>query len=1022
MKNLSILKKDLTILVFCMIPLFLWSQNSLKTTLSQTIQNKKKELSAVLQTPYARGSIDSFEIDSLNKKITINLSDGYTYQPFRPEIVVRQKTEVKKLLGSPFEDYDITLRSMGKTIEELIPNYYRENAIPIDTSRLEKRKSERIPIVTNLSKQLIPNQGLYTRNITVWPSHGWYYDSQTNRWDWQRSRLFGTIEDKYNETIVYPYLVPMLENAGANVFLPRERDTQIHEAIVDADQSTDKSKVNHKGKWTKTAFPGFAIGNPPYSNNENPFRQGACDQFVSKNNAKASYEWIPDIPETGDYAVYISYQSLPQSTTTAHYKVYHTGGVTEFRINQKIGGGTWIYLGTFHFAKGAKSQIGKVVLSSQTSLPGEIITADAVRFGGGIGNIARKQEGKWAEHHDQMMNKQGLNSSENQNSTSQEKPIASNRPRFVEGARYYLQFAGMPDSTVYNPMKGLDDYKDDYLCRGYWVNYLMETPCVNTKDQPVKGLGIPVDLSLALHTDAGITPNDSIVGTLAIYSTQENDTALFPYNESRWASRDLTDLIQTQVCDDIKALFNPKWSRRGLWNKPYYEAKTPNAPAILLELLSHENIADMTFAHDPRFKFAVSRAIYKAMLRFIANQNHTGYTIQPLPVGHFRITPANQNAVRLTWRPETDPLEPTAKAQKYRIYTRIDGNGFDNGIITTDTTYVVSNLKPGEIYGFKIAAINEGGESFPTEVLAASTGNSTEKPVLIVNDFNRVSAPSTVDTPQYAGFTFNLDQGVSDHSEFGLVGDIYDFSRKSTFEDNDNPGWGASYGDWETLVIPGNTFDFSMIHGKAIKATGRSFISTGSDAFEEGLVDLSAYDNIDLLLGEEKTTTYPHEKSRFTIFTPSMRDKLTQFTAQGGNLLISGAYVGTDLRLMQDSTAIKFAAKVLHFRPQTNHASKTGEVEITSRLFNAKSEHLNFNTTFNPSIYTVEAPDAILPVGDESFTFGRYTENTKSAAVAYAGKYKTVILGFPLETITSTEQLNTFFKDIFNFFNNKVKP
>ena len=32
-----------------------------------------------------------------------------------------------------------------------------------------------------------------------------------------------------------PYLVPMLENAGANVFLARERDFQTNEVIVDND-------------------------------------------------------------------------------------------------------------------------------------------------------------------------------------------------------------------------------------------------------------------------------------------------------------------------------------------------------------------------------------------------------------------------------------------------------------------------------------------------------------------------------------------------------------------------------------------------------------------------------------------------------------------------------------------------------------------------------------------------------------------------------------------------------------------
>jgi hypothetical protein len=40
---------------------------------------------------------------------------------------------------------------------------------------------------------------------------------------------------------VVPYLAPMLENSGAVVFLPRERDIQVNEVIVDNDRSTGTS-------------------------------------------------------------------------------------------------------------------------------------------------------------------------------------------------------------------------------------------------------------------------------------------------------------------------------------------------------------------------------------------------------------------------------------------------------------------------------------------------------------------------------------------------------------------------------------------------------------------------------------------------------------------------------------------------------------------------------------------------------------------------------------------------------------
>lgn len=74
---------------------------------------------------------------------------------------------------------------------------------------------------------------------------------------------------------------------------------------------------------------------------------------------------------------------------------------------------------------------------------------------------------------------------------------------------------------------GKEDYKDDYQSRGEWVNYLMGAPNGPTPNPNVKGLGIPVDMTLAFHTDAGTTPDSSIIGFLTIYSTNR-DTSNFP--------------------------------------------------------------------------------------------------------------------------------------------------------------------------------------------------------------------------------------------------------------------------------------------------------------------------------------------------------------------------------------------------------------------------------------------------------------------------------------------------------------
>ena len=194
----------------------------------------------------------------------------------------------------------------------------------------------------------------------------------------------------------------------------------------------------------------------------------------------------------------------------------------------------------------------------------------------------------------------------------------------------------MPDTLVYSPNSNKNDYNDDYMSRGLWVNYLMGSQPDNAEKGQSAGLGLPIDLSLGFHTDAGITPNDSIIGTLAIYSTGA-DNGKFPDGKSRMASRDLSDIIQTQIVNDIRLQYNPKWTRRAIWDRPYAEARRPNAPAMLLELLSHQNLADQKFGLDPRFRFAVSRAIYKGILKYLAYTENRPYVVQPLPVSNFAI-------------------------------------------------------------------------------------------------------------------------------------------------------------------------------------------------------------------------------------------------------------------------------------------------------------------------------------------------------------------------------------------------
>ena len=956
--------------------------------------------------------IDSFSIDFHQQNIEIHFSRQLSYLPVREENYEMTLESLRKCLGRKFKNYSTSILTDGHPLESLIPNKYRKS-IRIDSARIKPSSQNRIPVVRKIGAEK-PQLGLYNKNIALWHSHGWYYEAKLDRWEWQRARLYNTVEDLFPMTFVLPYLVPMLENAGANVFLPRERDTQIHEVIVDDDGSTGNSEFRIKGLRENMAHtPGFMTKDTIFIH-ENPFRLGSHISFNSNFNEDHHVDYLPEIPEDGEYSVYVSYVQSDENVSDAKYSVFHAGGKTDFLVNQQIGGGTWIYLGTFHFRQGKNPASGLVRLNLTSNSSGRIV-ADAVKFGGGMGNIARRPD-------DELLPNQRSLQSIRDNAAAQSQKVdpdhyhwkTSQRPRYLEGARYYLQYAGFPDSLVYSLNEGKNDYNDDYQSRGEWVNYLMGAPNGPNNNRNVEGLKIPVDLSLAFHTDAGVTPKDSVIGTLAIYSAVRDD-GKFPNGQSKLANRDLSDMIQTEIVQDIRKQFLPNWTRRGLWNKEYSEAWRQNTPAMLLELLSHQNLTDMALGHDPRFKFAVSRAIYKGMTKFLTYQNGTDYVIQPLPVDHFSIKKIGQQTIELSWKPVLDSLEPSAKPTKYKVYQRVNDGGFDEGFIVNSTSSQITIDSLDAIYSFKITALNEGGESFPSEILAVGLLENEKTPVLVVNAFNRVAAPAMIDYGDFAGLSFWDDEGVPDKYNIGYTGKQYDFDRMSVWLDDDRPGWGASYGNMEGKQIPGNSFDNTLIHGKSIMASGYSFISTSDEAFTESGFDISLYKNFDLIFGEEKMTKSLHGKM-FKVFDADIQKKIAEITNQGGNVFASGAYIGSDHILNEDSTVRNFCRDVLHFKWRTNHAVTSGNLYATDMVKRYFEGKWNFNTSYHPTIYKVEAPDAIEPAGEGADSAFRYSENNTSAGTVYSGKYKTVIIGFPFETIIDNDERNELMRQILNFF------
>ena len=931
--------------------------------------------------------------------------------PFRPGDAKWFRSELKKQFPAAYRNHSLgEVKSRNIDIENLEVSGLTFEGKPAQSSHRTEAPHNPAQVVKAMDGQKY-SKGLEGRTIAVWQSHGRAFSAGSGLWEWQRPCLFQTVEDMFTQGFVLPYLVPMLENAGAYVMLPRERDVQTHEVIADNDPAgggRGTGVYEETGKWSDAGC-GFADPKPTYTRDDEPFRMGTARSAQCSDGVSAT--WTPDIPERGSYAVYISYKSLPESTAAALYTVNHLGGSSRFVVNQRIGGGTWVYLGTFEFDEGSGAS---VVLSGKAPEgyrfdKKAIVTADAVRFGGGMGNIA------------------------GQPSDTTLAAVTSGLPRSAEGATYWLQWAGA-DKDVWSPENASDDYSEDFMCRGDWVDWISGGSYMNPDRD---GKGIPVDLSLGFHTDAGVHPADTVIGTLAIYTYKSKNKTKLPGGESRMTSREYADIVQSQIVHDLQGLFSENWTRRQIWDRGYRESRTPSCPAMLLELLSHQNFEDMKYGLDPTYRFTVSRAIYKGMLKYLSNRYGVPYVVQPLGVEEVGVRFTEGGKAVLSWKAVSDPLEPTAEATGFILYTRKGDGAFDNGKVIKAVSeggrfIYETSVKPGEIYSYRIAAFNDGGKSFPSEVVSIGVpvDGAYGKTVLAVNNFDRVSGPAYFDTPSYAGFDNRTDSGVPDVRDITFIGEMYENRRAMPWISNACAGFGASYDDYAGKTVAGNTHDFAYVHGKAIMKAGYAFISCSNEAFCNDSTYRQDAWAIDLICGKQVTTTVGggFDSPRFQVFPAEMISALSSAAEDGVNILVSGSHIGTDAwdqiyPYEKDEDAAlatqKFIRNVLGYKWVMNFAGRSGEVSFAQdSLYADKAPAGAFHTSPNPEKYCVETPDGISPSSRNGKVIMRYSDTDRPAGIRYeADGYRTVCMGFPIEALKNEEDINTIIKKTLEYFN-----
>lgn len=402
-------------------------------------------------------------------------------------------------------------------------------------------------------------------------------------------------------------------------------------------------------------------------------------------------------------------------------------------------------------------------------------------------------------------------------------------------------------------------------------------------------------------------------------------------------SSQLQSSVHTQLISDIRGAWDAGWRDRGELSANFGEVReTRVMPAVLVEIAFHDlAYPDAYYLANDRFRHLAGRALYKGITRYLV----PGAAISPLPPERVRATYAGPYAVEVGWEPAVDPLEGNLAAPAgYLVHLSRNGFGFDDGVYTTRTRVTYRNLTPGQVYFFRVTAVSAGGRSLPSEVVAARLAPAGGAPrVLVALGFDRIDPDVTVRGGMNTG-----DQ-VIEHA-LGIA------------------------------AAAGGTIGFD---------------SASNEAVVTGSVALSAYAAVDWVTGLETTDD--------ETFSDAEQSIVSAYLAAGGSLLASGAEIAWDLDYQGTATDQAFLHTWLHASYATDDAGGATEVGGSGGTFFAGLPQAVFGTGAGRS-YPVDYPDSFDPTSG-GFSALEYPGTAYHAAIAYDGTHRTLLVGFPIETV-----------------------
>ncbi|MBN2383107.1 N-acetylmuramoyl-L-alanine amidase [bacterium] len=742
-----------------------------------------------------------------------------------------------------------------------------------------------------------PSGGLKGKSIFISPGHGWYYNNETLfRWATQRPNTYYMIEDMSNVEAVNTYLVPYLWNAGAGVYTCRERDMNTDMVIVDS-ETTGYSDI---GGW-ETITSSDAYG-------------GSYRRVLTATTETATATFTPDIPTAGYYHVYVWYPGFSSNANDMSITINHTGGSTIWTQNMKVDGFTFKHIGVYYFAAGAHTETGSVTISNSSAETGSYALADAVRFGGGVGDEILFDE-----------------------------LYASGYPRFEESGKYYVNFMGCASGTC-------------------GTSTVTAMPRYSAWEKE----GWEDAVYISWHSNAG-----------GGYGTTS-----YAYSSGGWGGSfdgyaggdDLRDFIHDELINDIQAGFDAGWNDRGASTgnlgevNPNYNNEMPSA---LFEMAFHDYESDAECLRNPFFRQLLARAVYQGIVKYFADRDsQTEYYLLPEPPTDFQVINNGFGAISLSWSAPAyntgDDLYGDA-ATGYKVYRSTDGFGFSNGVVLSgvgNTSYTDTQVSPGVVYYYRVSATNAGGESFPTETLAAQASASSST-VLVVAGFDRMHQNLAVVTDDLYS-TNPLHRGFVDMM---------------------------------------NSYRYVIKFAEAIHAYGAAFDSCSNETVIDGLIDLADYQAVLWFVGEDSTVD-----QTFDAYEQSL---IQVYLAGGGNIFVSGSEIGWDLDYY--GNGVSFYNNYLKADYVSDDAETYTVEPVTGSIFDG-----NATLTFDDNSYgeyDCNYPDCITTSGGSTVCLTYTGGSGGNAGVQYDGlDFKVVHFGFTFETVTTESARAETMADILAFF------